>query len=110
MQVLKFGGTSVANTESINKTTAIVEQSRLKSRTVIVFSALGGTTDMLIEAVKMAASRNDAYKEKLRSIEHRHLQIVRDLIPVEHQSATLSLVKKKCNDLESICEGVFLLQ
>lgn len=110
MQVLKFGGTSVANTENIYKTIAIVQQSRLKSKTVIVVSALGGTTDMLIEAVKMASSRNDAYKEKLRSIEHRHLQVVRELIPVEQQSSALSLVKKKCNDLESICEGVFLLQ
>ncbi|MES2591893.1 MAG: bifunctional aspartate kinase/homoserine dehydrogenase I [Bacteroidota bacterium] len=110
MQVLKFGGTSVANTENINKTIAIVKQSRLKSKTVVVVSALGGTTDMLIEAVKMASSRNEAYKDKLRSIEHRHLQIVRELIPVEQQSSTLSQVKKKCNDLESICEGVFLLQ
>jgi len=110
MQILKFGGTSVANAENINKTVIIVKQALLKNKTVVVVSAFGGTTDALIEAVSMAATRNEAYKEKLQIIEHRHLQVIRELIPIEHQSSTLSLVKKKCNELESICEGVFLLQ
>ncbi len=110
MQVLKFGGTSVANAENINKTAAIVRQALLKTRTIVVVSAFGGTTDKLIEAVKMAALRNELYRDVLQTIEHRHLQAVRELIPIEHQSSTLSLVKKKCNELESICEGVFLLQ
>lgn len=110
MQVLKFGGTSVANGDNINKTVAIVKQALQKDKTIVVVSALGGTTDMLIDAVKQAAARNEDYREKLKSIETRHLQAVRELIPVEQQGATLSLVKKKCNELESICEGAFLLQ
>ena len=109
MQVLKFGGTSVANAENINKVVAIVKQTLLKNKLIVVVSAFGGTTDMLIEAVKMASSRNEAYKEKLQAIENRHLQAVRDLIAIDRQSATLSLVKKKCNELENICEGAFLL-
>ena len=109
MHVLKFGGTSVANAENINKVVAIVKQSLLKNKTIVVVSALGGITDMLIAAVKLAASRNEAYRESLKVIENKHLQAVRDLLPVERQSETLSLVKKKCNELESICEGVFLL-
>ena len=110
MQVLKFGGTSVANAENINKTIAIVRQALVRNKTIVVVSALGGTTDMLIEAVKMASTRNAMYQEKLQAVEQRHLQVVRDLIPMELQSATLSLVKKKCNELENICEGVFSLQ
>ena len=109
MQVLKFGGTSVANSENINKTVAIVKQALQKDKTIVVVSALGGTTDMLIDAVKLAAAGNEEYKDKLKTIENRHLQAVRELIPVEQQGATLSLVKKKCNELESICEGAFLL-
>ncbi len=110
MQVLKFGGTSVANVGNIDKTTAIVKKALLKNKIIVIVSAFGGTTDMLIDAVKMAASRNEIYKEKLQDIERRHLQIVRDLIPIEQQSTILSRIKKKCNELESICEGVFLLQ
>lgn len=110
MQVLKFGGTSVANAENISKTIAIVERALKKDKTMVVVSALGGTTDMLIDAGKLAATGNEAYKEKLSAIEQRHLQTVRDLIPVANQSAILSEIKKQCNELEAICEGIFLLR
>ncbi len=110
MQVLKFGGTSVANAENISKTIAIVQRALAKDSTMVVVSALGGTTDMLIDAGKLAATGNEAYKEKLAVIEQRHLQTVKDLIPVANQSAILSEVKKQCNELEAICEGIFLLR
>ncbi len=110
MQVLKFGGTSVANAENINKVVDIVKNALSKDKIIMVVSALGGTTDMLIDAVKLAASHDESYKEKLKVIEKRHLQVVKDLIPLEKQSTTLSVVKKKFNELESICEGAFLLQ
>jgi aspartokinase/homoserine dehydrogenase 1 len=110
MRVLKFGGTSVANAESMNKVVAIVKKALAGDSLVVVVSALGGTTDLLIDAVKTAATKNESYKEKLKVIETRHLQLVRELISIDKQSATLSLVKKKCNELENICEGVFLLE
>lgn len=110
MKVLKFGGTSVANSESINKTIEIVKQAVEKDNSIVVVSALSGTTDKLIDAVKMAATGNLEFKEILKTIENRHLETVRELIPVENQSATLSLIKNKCNELEAICEGAFLLQ
>lgn len=110
MKVLKFGGTSVANSESINKTIAIVKHAIEKERSIVVVSALGGTTDKLIDAVKSAATGNLEYKEVLKNVENRHLETVRELIPVENQSAILSLIKNKCNELEAICEGAFLLQ
>jgi len=109
MQVLKFGGTSVANAENINKVIAIVKDTLKRGPAMVVVSALGGTTDVLIDAGKLAAAGNESYKEKLLSIEQRHLQTVKDLIPVTNQSAILSEVKKKCNELEAICEGVFML-
>ena len=46
MQVLKFGGTSVANAENIKKVIAIVKQSSQKDKTIVVVSALGGVTDL----------------------------------------------------------------
>jgi aspartokinase/homoserine dehydrogenase 1 len=55
MQVLKFGGTSVANAENINKVVAIVKESLLKDKTVVVVSALGGVTDLLLNAAQLAA-------------------------------------------------------
>lgn len=109
MQVLKFGGTSVANAENIGKVAAVVRSAAQKERTVVVVSALGGVTDLLLQAGQLASEGQEAYKEKLALIEQRHLDTVKQLIPVAQQSQLLSLVKKTCNDLEDLCNGIFLL-
>jgi aspartate kinase len=109
MQVLKFGGTSVANSENIIKVVKIILSHGNDRKTVVVISAFSGITDMLHLCGTMAAAGNEEYRELLLKIEHRHLDAVRELIPIIHQSALLSNVKKCCNELEEICNGIFLL-
>ena len=94
MQVLKFGGTSVANAENINKVVAIVEQAVKKDKIALVVSALGGITDTLISSATTAAEGDEKYKDILLQIEQRHLEVVKGLIPVTAQSSVLSMVKK----------------
>ena len=72
MQVLKFGGTSVANAENIKKVIAIVSDTIKKENTIVVVSALGGVTDLLLDAAVMAASGNPDYIQKIELIEERH--------------------------------------
>ncbi len=110
MQVLKFGGTSVANAGNINKVVAIVKEAIRRDRTIVVVSALGGVTDLLLDAAALAAAGDESYRDKLRQVEHRHLETVKQLIPVAQQSQFLSLVKKSCNELEDICSGIYLLR
>ena len=110
MQVLKFGGTSVANADNIKKVIAIVKEKIKKDKTIVVVSALGGVTDILLQSAAEAAAGTETYKEKLSIIEQRHLEAVKQLIPVATQSALLSLVKKSCNEIEDICNGIFLLR
>ncbi len=110
MQVLKFGGSSVANAVTINKVTGIIKNKVDEGRTIVVVSALGGITDILLQCSKMAAAGNEAYKEKLHESEIRHLNTVKELITITQQSAVLSMVKTLCNELEDICNGIFLLK
>lgn len=110
MQVLKFGGSSVANAENINKVVSIVRKASQKDKTVLVVSALGGVTDLLLTAARLAAQGDETYTEQLAIIEKRHLSAVQELIPVARQSSLLSAVKKKCNEIEDICNGIFLLR
>ncbi|MBS1975416.1 MAG: aspartate kinase, partial [Bacteroidetes bacterium] len=109
MQVLKFGGTSVANAENINKTISIILEAAKKERTIVVVSAMGGITDILLQGGKLAASGDESYKDQLRIVEQRHLETVKLLIPLTQQSRVLSMVKKRCNEIEDILNGVFLL-
>jgi len=109
MQVLKFGGSSVKNAENINKVIAIVSEKVKKAKTIVVVSALGGITDILLLCSKLASEGNENYKEKLLEAEQRHLQTVKELIPITQQSRVLSMVKTLCNEIEDICNGIFLL-
>ncbi|MBK8611691.1 MAG: bifunctional aspartate kinase/homoserine dehydrogenase I [Chitinophagaceae bacterium] len=110
MQVLKFGGSSVANAENINKVTEIIKNKKNNTRTIVVVSALGGITDLLLKTATRAETNDESYKALLLEIENKHLQAVKELIPVQQQSALLSLVKKNCNEIEDICNGIFLLR
>ncbi len=113
IQVLKFGGTSVANAENISKVISIVSdkhESNNNGTTIVVVSALGGVTDLLLSAAHLASAGDETYKEKLLLIEQRHMEAVKQLIPVVNQSSLLSLVKKACNEIEDICNGIFLLK
>jgi aspartokinase/homoserine dehydrogenase 1 len=112
MQVLKFGGTSVANAENMNKVSSIVQKALVRmpqSKTIVVVSALGGVTDVLLQSGGLAAAGDESYKELLQKVEQRHLEAVKALIPVTQQSSVLSWVKQRCNEIEDICNGVFLL-
>lgn len=109
MQVLKFGGSSVANATNINKVVDIVLKAIHQEPVVMVVSALGGVTDQLIYTGKLASLGNESYKQEIKQLETKHLEAVRLLLPIQEQSSTLSWVKQQLNELESLCDGVFLL-
>ncbi|MEO8582239.1 MAG: aspartate kinase, partial [Flavitalea sp.] len=110
MQVLKFGGSSVANAENINKVVSIVQKASQKDKTIVVVSAFGGITDKLLSAAALAATGDELYSEQLTLMEKRHLTAVQELMPVAKQSSVLSSVKKQCNEIQDICNGIFLLK
>jgi len=109
MQILKFGGSSVSSPERIKSLSRLVQQYSKNEKVVVVFSAFGGVTNDLLNVATLARERDDSYKELLTSIEIRHLDAVRELLPVDQQSAVLSKVKSFINHLETLCEGVYLL-
>ncbi len=110
MIVMKFGGSSVATAESIGHVVKILQGKPKTKRLLVVFSALGGTTDQLIALGTMAAQGNDEYRTILSEIEKRHVNLVKQLIPEKEQGSALSEIIILCKELEGICEGVFVLR
>ena len=68
MQVLKFGGSSVATAEAMLQVIDIVKKALEQDRTILVSSAIGGCTDQLIEIGKRAAARDESNKESLAAL------------------------------------------
>lgn len=108
MEVIKFGGSSVANATNINKVIDIVINKNY-SKLIVVVSALGGITDALLYCATTAANGNEVYKTTLTQIEQRHIDAVKELVPMANQSSVLSQVIKLCNEINDISNGIFLL-
>lgn len=109
MKVLKFGGTSVANADNIKKVKDIVASAVENDKIIVVVSALGGITDLLLETAELASRQQESYTDLLEELENRHLDTIKALIPVTDQSAVLSTVKREFNVLETLLEGAFLI-
>lgn len=110
MQVMKFGGSSVANAQNINKVIAIVKEAVKRDKTVVVSSAISGCTDELIAIGKEALAQNDNYTTRIDKLEQRHITLIEELIPAEDSI----VIKHECadlfNKLREICKGVYLLK
>ncbi|NGY38012.1 bifunctional aspartate kinase/homoserine dehydrogenase I [Flavobacterium sp. XN-5] len=109
MKVLKFGGTSVANSQNIKLVLDIVQNQAKQDQLIVVVSALSKVTDLLQLASQKAASTDESYKEIVAEIEQKHLNAVKELIPVSEQSSVLSHIKRIINHLETLLDGCFLL-
>lgn len=107
MHVLKFGGTSMGSAESMKHVGSILQKYTVP--VAVIVSAMSGTTDQLIQCGELASKGDESYKEVLQKIEDRHLETTKALVPVQNQSSLLSLIKKGCNEIHDICNGIFLI-
>ena len=106
MQVLKFGGTSVARPERIIE---IVRTSLERDRTLLVCSAISGCTDTLIRLGRLAAARDEAYLMELDALYQKHRHLMEGLLPADRLPAVTETVDGLFDSLRGILHGVFLL-
>ena len=110
MNILKFGGSSVATPARIKSVIEILKPYLHENKCAVVFSAFGGVTDTLITLSVAALAGDDTYKDQLRLLENRHLDAVRDLIGIQKQSSVIAQVKFTFNELEDVLHGVYLVK
>ena len=109
MQVLKFGGTSVANAENIKKVISIVADTVKKEKSIVVVSALGGVTDLLLDASMLAAAGNLAYLEKIELIEKRHNDCIQQLNVSNDYEELLQFINASFIEIRNLCNGLMML-
>ena len=109
MKVLKFGGSSVANSENIQKVLAIVKTVSKKEKVAVVVSAFGKTTDKLFAGANEALEDITTAKEILGTIKEIHFEVIDDLI-AKNKKEVNEEVTYLFDRLLSIYEGIFLLQ
>jgi aspartate kinase len=99
MIVMKFGGSSVANADRIKEAAKIIAQ-YAPERPLVVLSAMGDTTDFLLEAADAAL----AGSVDLGGVRELHEATVRDL------EIDGSAVMRLLGELEMLLKGISLLR
>ena len=109
MNILKFGGTSVGSASSISALLAIVREAREKDDCVVVLSAMSGVTNLLLDMAEKAQLGED-YTAQLATLEEKHFEVIRKLLPASAQNPVFTKLKIYFNELEDILQAVFNLK
>ncbi len=110
---MKFGGTSVGNAQAIGQVAEIVHNAYQEDhRLVVVSSAMGGVTDMLIQGARTAmagdASRYPALAYELRT---KHETAIRTLLKSDVERIAIhDEVDALIDEFEALCYGIYVLR
>ena len=109
MKVMKFGGTSVGSVESIQNLKRIVEAE--KKPVVVVVSALGGITDLLLKTSRLALNGDEHWRQEFSAIKQRHFDMIDTLFDGDEsrREPLTQTISSFFRELESIFYGVFLI-
>ena len=107
---MKFGGTSVGNAERMDSVAALVREHAAYAEVVVVASAMGGVTDMLIRAAA-EASRGDRehWKSVRQELARRHREVA-DQLSAAEQAVVLPRLAEQVNYFENLCSGFSLVR
>ncbi|MFI3320341.1 MAG: bifunctional aspartate kinase/homoserine dehydrogenase I [Rikenellaceae bacterium] len=108
MKVLKFGGTSVGTVASLSNVMQIVNNST--EEMVVVVSALGGVTDLLIATANAACAGDNTYTETFDRIILRHEDVISGLVAESQQQELRDRLRPLMDDLCNIYKGIHLIR
>lgn len=113
MNVMKFGGTSLADAERLKNVAEIIKREKddAGSAPVVVLSACAGVTNMLIEGADLAKNRSiDEALNLVGEIKTKHVEIIDQLFDLEEpKGALVDQMNNHLDELEVLYRGVSFL-
>lgn len=109
MQILKFGGTSVANANNIKLVKDIVKSKSNEQPLIVVVSAFSGVTNKLEQIASEATNANKSYLQRIDAIDAQHKQTIEELFGDRNADALLNQVDELMSKLKEVCQGVSLV-
>ncbi|MEL6732005.1 MAG: bifunctional aspartate kinase/homoserine dehydrogenase I [Bacteroidota bacterium] len=108
MNILKFGGSSVAKAEGLDRVAKIIEaRHQSGDQIAVVVSAMKGMTDMLEKISYLAALGDDQYREYLRSFWEPHYHAVKTQIAnISIRLTVIQSLRKREDELDSLMYGL----
>ncbi|HEX9007595.1 MAG TPA: aspartate kinase, partial [Bacteroidota bacterium] len=111
MNILKFGGTSVGNPDSIKAVAGIIRDEHRRHGTVcVVASAFSKVTNELIELARGALVRDTSWERILAGLEARHHEAVARLVPGAAGRELERSVSAACAEIRELALGIARLR
>src|SRR6478672_10167328 len=109
--VHKFGGASLADSAAVRHAVDIIRR-HAKEPTVVVVSAMAGTTDALLDVAQQAgAGESRTVASLIARLRSRHAEVARSLVPSGRGRADLlGYVDDVFEELEALAQGLRLLR
>ncbi|HHM23896.1 MAG TPA: lysine-sensitive aspartokinase 3, partial [Bacteroidetes bacterium] len=108
LKILKFGGTSIGSAEAVQRVVDIVKRETRDARAVLVFSAMGKTTDRLLQAgSEAAAGRTEVALRSLDALRSDHLHLAGTFLPDGREIAE---VNRLFHRLSQMVESIGVLR
>jgi aspartate kinase len=109
--VMKFGGTSIGNTERMKSVSELVDEHAKQADVVVVVSAMGGVTDMLIRAANEASKGDrEHWKSVRQELARRHREVADQLLTPAEQAQVLPRLAEQLTNFENLCSGFTLVR
>jgi len=110
IKIIKFGGSSVANTERIRDVASIVLEAAKKERVIVVVSAFQGVTNQLLECAQFAERGNKEFQFIYKKIVKRHTTTLNVLHNGRPPKNIVAGVQVLLSELHDALQGIYLLR
>jgi len=106
MIVMKFGGTSVATHNNIQRIKSIIEQTT--EPCLVVVSAISKATDQLLEIADKSLSNE--YQPLINNLKQRHFDLIEELFGTDNVTRIKDHVSEHIDQLTDICHSIYVIQ
>ncbi len=109
MQILKFGGSSVANAHNIKLVKDIIKSKSQDKPLIVVVSAFSQVTNQLEKVATEATNTNKPYLQGVNAIDKQHKEVISALFEDGNADELITQVDGLIDKLKEVCQGVSLV-
>lgn len=108
LEVLKFGGSSLATAETMDRVGSVLLRRREVQR-IVVCSAMGGVTNALIEMGQRAARQDEGYSTDIMAISNRHYEVCSALNLMDAVPDLADELNVLLEEMKGLCAGIYMV-
>lgn len=109
MKIIKIEGDLLGSAEGVNNVIDLLGRSLNQASASVLVTGNPVTEQQLVEIGKKSQQQGFDFSAPLLEIEASYLELARAVTPVVQQSAVLSFIRKRFNEIDDMCKGIQLL-